>query len=218
MLTLPFVKSSYDLGKILGFPVRVHLTLLLLLGFIGIAGSGLIGVFMTVLAFASVLAHELGHAVIARRLDVPIAGITLFPFGGVAHLAGQPKRPEHEIAIAIAGPVVSLGLGIGLWFLGGVTGAGWITQLGVFNGIVGLFNLIPALPMDGGRVLRAGLSMRMGHRKATRISTRLARGIAVVMALTAFFTDLWMLLIAGFVWWMAGVEDRNAEATVPAAS
>ena len=206
------MKSSVSLGRILGFPVEVHFTLLLFLGLVLLMGGGLGGVALMVLVFASVLAHELGHSVVARGLGVPILGITLYPFGGVAKMARLPDDPREEVVIAAAGPVVSLALGGAFWALGGILGSGLFVQLAGINAILGLFNLLPALPMDGGRIFRGLLQTRVGALRATRIAVRVARVLAVVMGIVGLFTSPMLVLIALLVWWMAGQEERAARA------
>ena len=206
------MRTSLSLGRILGFPVDVHFTLLILLAVVLLFGGGVAGVALVALTFASVLAHELGHSVVARRLKVPIAGITLYPFGGVARMSAMPRGPGDEILIAAAGPAVSLALaGIFAlpWLL---TGLPLFGQLAMVNGILGLFNLLPALPMDGGRIFRAALEGRLGHLGATRLATTVARWIAAAMGVVGLFTSPMLVLVALVVWFMAGAERRMAEA------
>src|SRR5688572_22296131 len=147
--------KRWKIGSLLGFPVEINFSFLLLLGAVFIWMGGVAGLIVVALAFGSVLLHELGHAVVARQLGVRVAGIELHFFGGAAKMIELPRTASHEVAIAAAGPAVSLvlaGLGLGL---GALTGVGLITMIGWINLAIGLFNLIPALPMDGGRILRA---------------------------------------------------------------
>src|SRR5262245_64037663 len=147
--------KSWRLGAVLGFPVELNLSFLLLLALVWFAFGGAIGVALVLLVFGSVLLHELGHAVVARRLGVHVAGIELSFFGGAAKMVQLPRTATHELLIAAAGPVVSLVLGgIGLG-LGALTHSTFFAWLGWTNFIIAAFNLIPALPMDGGRILRA---------------------------------------------------------------
>src|SRR5688572_28968656 len=149
----PIMFKTWRLGSLLGFPVEIAPSFLVLLGVVLIWMGGLAGVFVVGLAFGSVLLHELGHALVARRLGVRVAGIELNFFGGAAKMIELPRAANHEIAIAAAGPAVSLGLA-GLGFgLGAVTGAWLFTLIGWINLVIAGFNLIPALPMDGGRIL-----------------------------------------------------------------
>src|SRR5262249_56979458 len=126
-----------------------------------VAWGGGAGVVIVCLAFASVLLHELGHAVVARRLGVHVSGIELSFFGGAAKMVQLPRTANHELAIAAAGPAVSLilgGAGIGL---GALLHLPVVAMIGWINLVIAGFNLIPALPMDGGRILRALLTRRM---------------------------------------------------------
>lgn len=206
---------SIPLGRVLGFPIDVHLSLLLLLGLMlafGGEGFGLAGLILAALTFASVLLHELGHSVVARGLGVPILGISLFPFGGMAKMAGMPRGPRDEMAIAIAGPVVSLllaaGFAVGAAILPASAGAAAaLGYLAHINVMLGAFNLLPALPMDGGRVYRAWLALRMPFLPATLKAIRLSRWIAWSMMALALFTNLWLALIATFVLFAANREE-----------
>ena len=206
------MRTSLSLGRILGFPVDVHFTLLILLAVVLLFGGGVAGVALVALTFASVLAHELGHSVVARRLRVPIAGITLYPFGGVARMSAMPRGPTDEILIAAAGPAVSLALAGGFALPWLVTGLPLFGELATVNAILGLFNLLPALPMDGGRIFRAALEGRMGHLGATRLAATVARWLAAAMGVVGLFTSPMLVLVALVVWFMAGAERRMAEA------
>src|SRR5882724_7981646 len=120
--------KSWRLGSVLGFPVQLNLSFLLLLGFVFLAFGGLPGVFIVLLAFGSVLLHELGHALVARKLGVHVSGIELSFFGGAAKMVQMPRSADHEIAIAAAGPAVSLilgGAGLGLGMLLYIPLPGW---------------------------------------------------------------------------------------------
>src|SRR5882724_6568971 len=171
--------KSWRLGRLFGFPVEINLSFLLLLAFVFVAYGGVTGVVIVGLAFASVLVHELGHALVARRLNVHVTGIELSFLGGAAKMVEMPRSASDEIAIAAAGPAVSLmlgGLGLGL---GTVLHAELFALIGYINFILAAFNLIPALPMDGGRILRALLSRRMGFVRATDVSAQVSRVVAV---------------------------------------
>jgi Zn-dependent protease len=203
--------KSWRLGRILGFPIEVNLSFLVLLGVVFLWFGGLTGLFIVGLAFASVLLHELGHAVVARFLDVNIAGIELGFFGGAAKMEGIPRRPNHEIAIAVAGPIVSLGLaGLGLG-LGGVFHSEWLGVIGWINLVLAGFNSIPALPMDGGRVLRAVLAKRTSFARATDQAVRVARVVAVALGVVGLFGGAYQLvLLAPFLWMMGTREQAMA--------
>lgn len=200
--------KSWRLGTVLGFPIEVNLSFLVLLGVVFMWFGGLAGVFIVSLVFGSVLLHELGHAVIARMLGVDIAGIELGFFGGAAKMDGIPRRPNHEIAIAVAGPIVSLvlaGLGLGL---GGVFHSGLLGAIGWINLVLAGFNLIPALPMDGGRVLRAILAKRTSFVRATDQAVSVARVVAVIFAVIGLFGGHFQLLLLAPFLWMMGTRER----------
>lgn len=179
-------------------------------------GAGLywaVGAFITLLFFASVLAHELSHAVLARRLGLRVRDITLFIFGGAASLEGDPKRPRDEALIAAAGPVTSLLIGIALWGIDVAIGqrqlAAIIGWLGFINITLGLFNLIPGFPMDGGRILRAILWKVRGDRyAATRSAAAVGRlfgyvliaaGVFLIFQGYSLFSGVWLALIGWFL-------------------
>ncbi|HEX2570034.1 MAG TPA: M50 family metallopeptidase [Polyangia bacterium] len=213
---------TYRIGKIFGFPIEVRLSFLLLLGFVLLWRGWLGGVFVALLGFGSVLLHELGHALVARRLGVRIAGIELNFFGGAAKMIDPPRSARDEVAIAAAGPAVSFMLAGIAAALAALTGFGLFSLLGWINLVIGLFNLLPALPMDGGRILRALLSYRMGHLRATRSSVTLARGIAVALGVLGLMTlHLQLVLLAVLLWSLGTAElamaRRRAAAGVDSA-
>jgi Zn-dependent protease/CBS domain-containing protein len=171
----------------------------------------LFGLITSLLFFVSILLHELGHSVIALHYKIPVKSITLFIFGGVAHIIKEPEKPSHEFNIAIAGPIISLllaGIFIGIELLTPITSGtsslgAW---LGYINIVVALFNLIPGFPLDGGRILRAFIWKRTGNfDRATQISAVIGQIIAYAIiflgvwrALTgSIFDGLWI----GFVGW-----------------
>lgn len=206
-----FGGPSFPLFRVLGFQVGAHWSLLVAVVLLGITGGGWSGLLLGVLVFASVLAHELGHAVVARRRRVTILGIDLHLFGGVAKMAEPPRSPSDEIAIAIAGPLVSIGLGLGLGALAWAlpTAPVWLAWIAGINGMLGLFNLLPALPMDGGRVLRAMLAKRYGLVDGTRRAVTVSRAIAVSLGVAGLFVDRWLVALAALVWWMGSAEKAQ---------
>ena len=205
--------KSWRLGRVLGFPVDINLSFILLLGFVLLAYGGLVGVLVICIAFGSVLLHELGHAVVARRFGVHVAGIELSFFGGAAKMTQSPREPGHEIAIAAAGPAVSLvlgGLGLGL---GGMFGSPFVAMIGWINFVIAGFNLIPALPMDGGRILRAALAYRFDHVRATDLAVVVARAFTIGFGVFGLATGmLQLVLLAPFLWMMTTHEQRVAHA------
>ena len=215
---------SLKLGRIAGIPIRVHLTFVLFLAWFVMAfslrGLGpsatLAGVLLVLCVFASILVHELGHALVARRFGVGTREILLLPIGGVANLERIPDKPAHELAVALVGPVINLVIAAMLFFVGGA----FATQLMWINVGLAIFNMIPAFPMDGGRALRALLAMRIGHLRATQIAASLGKIIAIIFAAVGIVTSLWLVLIAVVVWMgarheAATVQMRSAIVDVP---
>lgn len=217
---------SFKLGRFLGIDVFVHFTFVLLLGFIGIAhwvvgqsvASALSGLLFFVCLFACVLLHEYGHALMARRFGIGTQDITLLPIGGVARLERMPDKPVQELWVALAGPAVNVVIAglLAIWL--SVTGT-WqpLNSLGIAEGnllerilvanvFLVLFNMLPAFPMDGGRVVRALLAMRLEYSHATRIAANLGKGMAVLFALFGLVGNPMLLLIALFIWVGASQE------------
>ena len=220
------MRWSFKIGRMLGIDVFLHVTFLLVLGFIAIThwfahGSlaeviGGVGFFIAL--FACVLLHEYGHALAARRFGIATRDITLLPIGGVARLQRMPDKPQQELWIALAGPavnvVIAAALAVWLTLTGtweplnvlSATGGGFIERLLAVNVILVLFNLIPAFPMDGGRVLRALLAMWLEYARATRIAATVGQGIALGFAFIGLFSNPFLMLIAVFIWIGAGQE------------
>jgi Zn-dependent protease len=204
--------KSWRLGSLFGFPVDVNLSFLLLLAFVFIAFGGIAGVIVVSLAFGSVLLHELGHALVARQLGVRISGIELGFLGGAAKMIDQPPSANAEIAIAAAGPAVSLALGGAGLGLGALLGSPFIAMLGWINLVLAGFNLIPALPMDGGRILRAALTKKFTFLKATEVAVQVSRIAAAVFALLGLAWGAYQLVfLAPFLWVMGTRELAMAQ-------
>jgi Zn-dependent protease len=202
---------SFRLGRIAGFPIDVNPSFLLLLAIVALTMGGAAGVIAVLVAFASVIAHELGHALVARHLGVRVSSIELHFFGGAAKIVDQPRTPGHEIAIAAAGPAVSFVIAGVALLLAQVAFAPLFGGLAWINLLLGGFNLIPALPMDGGRILRALLTRRMGHLRATETAVVIARGFAVALGLYGVVTfGLYLILLAVLLWMMSAAELQVA--------
>jgi len=201
------VLRPYRIGRLFGIPLEVNVSFLALLALVLFTMGGLVGVFVTLAVFASVVLHELGHALLARRLGVPVTGIELSFFGGAAKLAGQPRSAGDEIAIAAAGPAVSFVLA-GVAHAGALlSGAHLLGLLASVNLVIGLFNLIPALPMDGGRILRALLSRRLGFLRATEVAVKVARVLSVAFVIGGLALGAYSLAVIGVVVWMMGSTE-----------
>lgn len=204
--------TRWRLGSVLGFPVFINLSFVILLGVAFLWFGGLLGVAGVMIAFASVLLHELGHALVARRRHVPVAAIELSFLGGAAQMTELPRSANDEIAIALAGPAVSFvlaGLGLGL---GAVTGSGLLLGIGWINLVIAIFNLTPALPMDGGRVLRALLTRWTDYARATDHAITVSRAIAIGLAILGLAGHYQFLLLAPFLWIMGSREKQLARA------
>jgi len=196
---------SFSLGKFAGSEVRIHVTFLMLLAFIGIAqflAGGLEQavetVALVIAVFACVVAHEFGHALAARRYGIETPDITLLPIGGLARLSRIPENPTEEIVIAIDPMAVAEIEN---------PEPGFLVQLAAVNLFLVIFNLIPAFPMDGGRVLRAALTYGMGRRRATEIASRIGQGLAFVFGFVGLMSgNAILVFIAIFVFLAASGE------------
>jgi len=211
---------SLKFGSIFGIPIELHITFLLLLLIFAI--FGFIPLLIIVLLFTSVLVHELAHSLVGRHYGAKIKKITLLPIGGVSQMEAIPKG--HEFAVAVVGPLTSIAIGAILFLFGSLFGFGmyfdlnWV-QLGSLtdiprivmslNFLLGLFNIIPAFPMDGGRVLRAFLSTKMDYLKATEISVRIGQGLAIVFAFVGVLYNPWLIIIAFFIY-MGGMGEYQS--------
>ncbi|MGE0871082.1 MAG: site-2 protease family protein [Kofleriaceae bacterium] len=197
-----------------GIPIEINLSFLILLGIVFVWQPGIAGLLFVGIAFASVVLHELGHALVGRHLGVHTSSIELGFLGGAARMVNLPRTPNHEIAIALAGPAVSVmlgGIGLGLGF---ALGSPLLFTIGWINLILAAFNLIPALPMDGGRVLRAALARRFRFVRATDIAVTVSRGIAIAFAVIGLMGVFQLLIIAPFLWLM-GTRERLMARLIP---
>jgi Zn-dependent protease len=229
-LTFPRVKWSFQLARIAGIDVRVHVTFFLLLawyGFIYYSDGGwtamVSGLFFIVLLFGCVVLHEFGHALAAKAYGIRTPDITLLPIGGVARLERFPDKPWQELVVALAGPAVNVVIVLGLYIVLGsffniqdladiAGGRGnLLVKLLAINLILVVFNLLPAFPMDGGRVLRALLAMRMKHARATRIAAVVGQAMAVGFGLLGVLGgNPFLIFIAVFVFFGAQTEANYA--------
>jgi Zn-dependent protease len=201
---------TWNLGRIAGIPIRMHLTLLILLVWLaslymmqgaGFGGTAM-GLVLVLMIFAIIVVHELGHALVARHFGIATRDIMLLPVGGIASLEKMPEKPTQELAVAIVGPLINLGLAGILWPINNR----FVHEFAFINLALAVFNLIPAFPMDGGRVLRALLAMRMSHEKATNIAAGLGKAFAVLLGVFGLFYNPILLLIAFVVWSGASAE------------
>lgn len=220
------MKWSWKLGRFLGIDVFMHFTFLLLIGWILLshwaAGESLEaaieGVGFILALFACVVLHEYGHALTARRYDIKTRDITLLPIGGVARLERMPDEPAQELWVALAGPAVNVVIAAVLFVWLQLTSAlvpldelevgsgSFLERLMIVNLVLVGFNLLPAFPMDGGRVVRALLAMRMEYTRATQIAASLGQSIAILFGFLGLISNPFLLFIAFFVWIGAAQE------------
>ena len=237
------MRWSFKVARIGGIEVRIHVTFLLLLAvfasFYGAQGgaSGTVKiVIFFILVFLCVLLHELGHAFAAKAYGIRTVDITLLPIGGVARMERMPEKPAQELVVAIAGPLVNVVIAAALLFVLAVTGnldfsevfdptrfnALW--ALLYTNVMMVVFNLIPAFPLDGGRVLRALLATRLSYERATQIAATVGQALALLMGIWAFSKGpLSLALIAIFIYMGAESESsfvqmRHATSGIPVSS
>ncbi len=220
---------SFPIGSVGGTLIRVHVTFFLLLAWVagsawiaGGAQAALDSVLFILLLFACVVLHELGHVLAARRYGVQTPDITLLPIGGVARLERIPEKPSQEFVIAIAGPAVNVVIAaILLVILGGILPAGsleldnpgvnLLARLAGANIFLVVFNLIPAFPMDGGRILRAALAHWLGYTQGTRIAATVGQVLAFGFGFLGLFGNPLLLFIALFVYLGATAEAHAAQ-------
>ena len=234
-MAAPTLKGGLPIFRFKGIRVFVHWTFLILPAWIAFGGFsegldletilGQIG--LVLIVFACVVLHEFGHALTAQRFGIHTRDITLLPIGGVASLERMPEEPKQEFLITIAGPLVNLviaglaflviaALGVSMLFSETVFEASSLTSVLSFivgaNMLLFLFNLIPAFPMDGGRILRSLLSMRLSRNKATRIAAAIGRVIAIGFVIYGLMNGQpFLALIGVFIFFAAGAEARNVQ-------
>jgi Zn-dependent protease len=222
------MRWSIKIGKLAGIDVFIHFTFFLLLAWIGFihysqnqsVGAAVTGIAFILVVFACVVLHELGHALTARKYDIKTRDIILLPIGGVARLEKMPDKPIQELWVALAGPAVNVGIAFLLagymLITNSYTPIGQLTnttatfaeRIMAVNIFLVMFNMIPAFPMDGGRVLRALLATRLPYPKATQYAAFLGQGIAVLFGIVGLLYNPLLLFIAFFVWIGAAQETK----------
>jgi Zn-dependent protease len=225
------MRWSLTLGSFKGTAVKIHVTFLLLLAWIGFSAyreGGAVAardsLLFISLIFACVVLHEFGHILTARRFGIVSTEVTLLPIGGVANLDRMPEAPYQELLVALAGPAVNVVIAIGLFLALGAIHPEALTQLdnphvnlfvrlAAANLFLAVFNMIPAFPMDGGRVLRAALSMWLPRVKATRIAALIGQGFAFVLGFIGLFGNPLLVFIAIFVYIAASGEAQMTAAS-----
>jgi Zn-dependent protease len=220
------MKWSWRIGRIAGINVYVHGTFLILLGLVALSNyrdrhsglDALSGVLFIIVLFGIIVLHELGHALTARRFGIRTHDITLLPIGGIARLERMPEDPKQELLVALAGPAVNVALAMLLFVvLLPVMGLAALSQVALMgeqslvtlmwvNVALAVFNMLPAFPMDGGRVLRALLAMRMDYVRATQVAASVGQMMALLFGLVGLLFNPFLVLIALFVWMGAAQE------------
>lgn len=234
------MKWQWKLGNFAGIDVYVHATFLLLIGWVGYShwlenqlwSEVFSGILFIIALFACVVLHEYGHALTARKYGIKTRDITLYPIGGVARLERMPEKPIEELWVALMGPAVNVVIAAALFTFLYLTNSlvplsdltvasgSFPERLMMINISLVLFNLIPAFPMDGGRVLRAFLAMRMDYVRATQIAATIGQGMALLFGLIGLFGNASLLFIAFFIWIGASQEAgmtqmKNAISGIP---
>ena len=225
------MRWSARIGEYAGIGVYIHATFYLLLAWVGFVYWRLTGTMLGVATgiafvlalFFCVVLHEYGHALTARRYGIRTRDITLYPIGGVARLERMPDKPIQELWVALAGPAVNVVIAVGLYVVlalthripgigeASMTQGGFLQRLMVLNVFLAVFNMIPAFPMDGGRVLRALLATRLEYSRATGIAASIGQGIALIFGFLGFLYNPFLILIAVFVWIGAAQEASMAQ-------
>ncbi len=225
------MKWSFKIGRFAGIDVFMHFTFLLLISWVALVhwrqgqsvAAVIAGVTFILVIFLCVVLHEFGHALTARRYGIQTRDIILLPIGGVARLQKIPTDPIQELWVALAGPAVNVAIAIALFMwlkvtasleplqALTVTGGPFLERIMAVNLFLVIFNMIPAFPMDGGRVLRALLATRKDYARATQIAANIGQGIAVSFGFIGIFYNPLLLLIALFVWIGAAQESGAAQ-------
>ncbi len=220
------MKWSWKIGEFAGIGVYIHATFMLIIAWVVLIywrqghdlATTIAGIIFVLAIFGCVVLHEFGHALTAKKYGIKTRDITLLPIGGVARLERMPDVPLQELWVALAGPAVNIVIAavVYIWiqFTGGltpieelsVTGGSFAERLMIVNIFLVVFNMIPAFPMDGGRVLRAILAMRMNYSNATQIAATIGQGIALLFGFAGLFTNPFLIFIALFVWIGAAQE------------
>ena len=216
-----FSRTQFEVGTIFGVPVKLDLSLILLAGsFVfsargaGLRASLVVGLLCAAALLLAILVHELGHALAAKAFGCRVGDITLMFFGGYATIYNQPRDPWKDAALALAGPVA----GFVLWRVAAIAAAllpddflaSFLSAVSVYSLYLSLFNLIPAFPLDGGRVLRAVLTRFRGRLYAARLSCRIAYVLAIAMGRYGLFHRSFMLVFIAFFVWSAARSELGS--------
>ncbi len=234
------MRWSWRIGSVLGIPIYIHATFVLIIVWVALShwlhgqslGATLAGIGFVLALFACVVLHELGHALTARRYRIKTRDITLLPIGGIARMEKMPDDPREELWVALAGPAVNVGIAAVLFLVLYVTGSwqplqkltiaqgSFVERLMLLNVFLVAFNLLPAFPMDGGRVLRALLATRLNYVRSTQLAATIGQAMALLFGFVGFLSNPFLIIIAFFVWMGASqeaslVEMRTSLAGIP---
>ena len=218
---------SLTIGRIAGTDIRLHITFLLFLIWIGVAdylaggtAAAVDSVVFLVLVFLCVTLHEFGHIAMGRRFGIRTPQVILSPLGGIASMERMPEKPGQELLVALAGPFVNVVIALLLAAVFGLSLAGTYAvdfeaaslaqRLLLVNVTLVLFNLVPAFPMDGGRVLRALLAMRLGKPRATALAARIGQGFAFLFVALGLLYNPILMLVGIFIYFAAASEEQSA--------
>ena len=225
------MKWSWKIGEYQGIGVYIHATFLLIILWIGYGNwaasknvlQTVYGIIFVLVIFLCVVLHEFGHALTAKKYGIKTTDITLLPIGGVARLEKMPEDPRQEFWVALAGPAVNVVIALLLYIwleltapfspIGelSLTSGSFLGRLMLINVFLVAFNMLPAFPMDGGRVVRALLAMRMDYTRATHIAANLGQGMALLFGFLGFFSNPFLIFIALFVWIGAAQEESMTQ-------
>ncbi|MEM3704301.1 MAG: site-2 protease family protein [Candidatus Bathyarchaeia archaeon] len=219
------MKYSFKIGSVWGIPIELHITFILLMAAIFILSYPQLYLFILILfLFVFVVIHELAHSVVARHYKIKVRKIVLYPIGGVSEIEEIPEKPSIEWRMAIAGPLTSFAIGAILLALNQIilietqptplapalsTAGSLMLDLAMLNFFLGAFNLIPAFPMDGGRVFRALLAERMKFSDATKYAAFMGKLFGILMMVVGIFYNLWLIIIGMFIYIGASEEAEQ---------
>ncbi len=224
------MKWTLKIGRVYGIELKIHFTFLLLIGWVMLMylnqgqslASAIVGISFLLAIFACVILHEFGHSLAARKYGIKTRDIVLLPIGGVARLEKMPSNPLQELWVALAGPAVNIGIALILFFYLKLTSlvepyqaltashGNFLERVMMVNIFIVAFNMLPAFPMDGGRVLRAIMATRLDYGKATQIAASIGQTIAVLLGIIGLLYNPLLILIAVFVWIGAAQESSMA--------
>ncbi len=222
------MKWSWKIGRFSGIDLKIHATFAIIILWViynhAVAGDGLRttveSLIFVLTIFTCVILHEFGHALTAKKYGIKTLDIILLPIGGVARLERMPEDPKQELWVALAGPAVNVLIAFIIFLILFLTSSpiplinieiftgSFLAKLMALNIILVVFNMLPAFPMDGGRVLRALLALRMEYAKSTKIASKIGKAMAILFGIIGLFSNPFLVFIAAFVWFGANHEEK----------